>query len=227
MKITKLFAAAILIFACSTTSFAQFMGGGSSKVGGGGGARVSGGSSIDSYNALWVSYLPTTMKASGNGYSSSQSGYNTFAVGVTHAQPLSTTSALLEYGVFGEFTTKSEKESGVTSTMNLIGAKVPVNVLYGLDLGGFVIYPYAGLNARFYVSGKYSLKYEGESESSDVFGDDSDMKRFNLGYQVGVRANFSNFFVGVGYEDMITSMSTDDDYKLKFNMINLGVGFMF
>ena len=41
---SKLFAAAILIFACSTTSFAQFMGGGSSKVGGG--------ATADSFNAF-------------------------------------------------------------------------------------------------------------------------------------------------------------------------------
>ena len=221
MKMSKLFAAAILIFACSTTSFAQFMGGGSSKVGGG--------ATADSFNALWLSYMPTTMKASGDGYSHSESGYNTFAVGLTHAAPLSGSAIMAEYGAFVEYTTKTEKDHGATSTMNLIGAKVPVSLMYGLALSDNVtLYPYAGVNARFYVIGKQTYKYDGDSASYDLFSNDDDgegMKRFALGYQLGVKANISGYFVGLGYEDMITSLISD--YTVKFNYINISVGIPF
>ncbi len=220
MKMSKLFAAAILIFACSTTSFAQFMGGGSSKVGGG--------ATADSFNAFWLSYMPTTLKMSGDGYSSSQSGYNTFAVGVTHAAPLSGSAIMAEYGVFAEYTTKTEKKSGYTSSMNWIGAKVPLSLMYGFALSDNVtLYPYAGVNARFYVIGKGTSKYDGESYSYNLFDEDEGegMKRFALGYQLGVKANISGYFVGIGYEDMITSLISD--HTVKFNYINLSVGIPF
>ena len=222
MKITKLFAAAVLIFACSTTSFAQFMGGGSSKVGGGAAA------SADSYNALWLSYMPTTFKMSYDGSSHSESGYNTFALGFTHASPLSGAAVMAEYGAFAEYTTKTEKSHGSSSTTNLIGVKVPVSLMYGFALSDNVtLYPYAGVNARLYVIGKQSYKYDGESSSYDLFSDeDGDgMKRFALGYQLGVKANISGYFIGLGYEDMITSLVSD--YTAKLNMINISVGIPF
>ena len=112
--------------------------------------------------------------------------------------------------------------------MNLLGVKVPLSVMYSYAVSeNVVLYPYAGLNARLYIIGKETYKYEGESESYDLFSgdDDENMKRFALGYQVGVKARVSRFFLGIGYEDMITSLVSD--YSAKFNMINLSVGIPF
>jgi len=180
------------------------------------------------FTALWLSYLPTTLKESGDGYSSSESGYNTFALGFTHATPLSEVPVLVEYGAFAEYTTKTEKEHGGTGTMHLIGAKVPLSVMYGYTVSeNVILYPYAGLFARLYVIGKETFKFEDESETYDLFNNDDgdNMKRFGLGYQLGVKARISGFFVGLGYEDMITSLIPD--YTAKFNMINLSVGIPF
>ena len=180
------------------------------------------------FSALWLSYMPTTLKLKDGDYSHSESGYNTFALGYTHATPLSEVPVLAEYGAFAEYTTKTEKENGGTTSMNLLGVKVPLSVMYSYAVSeNVVLYPYAGLNARLYIIGKETYKYEGESESYDLFSgdDDENMKRFALGYQVGVKARVSRFFLGIGYEDMITSLVSD--YSAKFNMINLSVGIPF
>lgn len=111
---------------------------------------------------------------------------------------------------------------------DLIGVKVPISLMYGLDLAdNVVIYPYAGLNARFFIVGKVTEKYQNESESQNIFEDGNGLKRFSLGYQVGLRAKLSGFIIGVGYEDMITSMSSQSNVNLKINMITISAGIPF
>lgn len=180
------------------------------------------------FSALWLSYMPTTFKTSYDGSSHSESGFNTFALGYTHAAPMSAAPILIEYGAFAEYTTKTEKSHGASISTNLIGVKVPVSAMYAFPLSDNVtLYPYAGVNARLYVIGKETYKYEGESESYNIFDDEEGdgIRRFALGYQIGVKAKVSGFFVGLGYEDMITSL--DPDYTAKLNMINISVGIPF
>ena len=220
MKTINVMAVAALMFACSSTSFAQF-------VGTGGGSRASAGSA-DQFTTFWVTYAPTNFKGGISGYSIGESGYNTFAMGLTHASPLSGSSLMVDYGAFAEWIHKSETDDGVKMSEDLIGVKVPISLMYGLDLAdNVVIYPYAGLNARFFIVGKVTEKYQNESESQNIFEDGNGLKRFSLGYQVGLRAKLSGFIIGVGYEDMITSMSSQSNVNLKINMITISAGIPF
>lgn len=207
--------AAAAIFAGTMTASAQFMGGSSRTAG------------ADGYSAIWAGYAPTTFKTSYDGSSHSEDGYSTFSIGWTKATPLQS-SLLGEYGVFADLTYKKEKDGGVTTTETLLGVKVPVNVLYALPLGeGITLYPYAGLNGKLYLLGSAKAKYEDESVSTNFFSKD-DMgdevyKRFTIGYQIGLRAGFGNYFASIGYTDDITKIA---DYTT-INKIEIGVGMLF
>ena len=207
--------AAAAIFAGTMTASAQFMGGSSRTAG------------ADGYSAIWAGYAPTTFKTSYDGSSHSEDGYSTFSIGWTKATPLQS-SLLGEYGVFADLTYKSEKDGGVTSTMMLLGVKVPVNVLYALPLGeGITLYPYAGLNGKLYLLGSAKAKYEDESETTNLFskddmGDDA-FKRLTIGYQFGLRVGFGNYFASIGYTDDLTKIA---DYTT-INKIEIGVGMLF
>ena len=122
--------------------------------------------------------------------------------------------------------TEGNKEKDI---YNVVDVKVPVNLMYPLNLAdNVVVYPYAGVNARFFVLGRWTEKYENESESVDLFGNDFDwygLKRFSLGYQVGLRARISNIIAGIGYEDMFTSVTKEDTVKAGYITISVGVPF--
>lgn len=216
MKALHMMLAAAAIFAGTMTASAQFMGGSSRTTSG-----------ADGYSAIWAGYAPTTFKYSDDGSSVSEEGYNTFSIGWTKATPLQS-SLLGEYGVFADLTYKKEKDHGVTTTETLLGVKVPVNVLYALPLGeGITLYPYAGLNGKLYLLGSAKAKYEDESVSTNFFSKD-DMgdevyKRFTIGYQIGLRAGFGNYFASIGYTDDITKIA---DYTT-INKIEIGVGMLF
>lgn len=207
--------AAAAIFAGTMTASAQFMGGSSRTAG------------ADGYSAIWAGYAPTTFKTSYDGSSHSEDGFSTFSIGWTKATPLQS-SLLGEYGVFADLTYKSEKDGGVTSTMMLLGVKVPVNVLYALPLGeGITVYPYAGLNGKLYLIGTEKDKYEDESETTNLFSkddmDDDAFKRLTIGYQFGLRVGFGNYFASIGYTDDLTKIA---DYTT-INKIEIGVGMLF
>ena len=172
-------------------------------------------------STLWAGYAPTTYKSG----SASVTGFDTFFAGVTRMSPISGAPILLEYGGYVDWTNKKTTEGKWKYSYNLFDVKAPVNVVYPIQAGdNFTLLPYGGLHARAFVSGKVTEKYEDLVETDDFF-EDSDMKRFVLGYQVGVRAQFSKFIVGIGYEDMLTSMS--DDVEIKVNYLTLYVGFPF
>lgn len=207
--------AAAAIFAGTMTASAQFMGGSSRTAG------------ADGYSAIWAGYAPTTVKISYDGSTHSEDDFNTFSLGWTKATPLQS-SLLGEFGVFADLTYHQEKESGATATTTLLGVKVPVNVLYALPLGeGITLYPYAGLNGKIYLLGKEKYKYDGESESYNLFSkddmDDDTFKRLTIGYQFGLRAAFNNYFVSIGYTDDLTKIAD----HTTINKIEIGVGMLF
>ena len=150
MKKFAFILAAVMMMAFTTTASAQFMGGN-------GGGRQVAAANVDAFSAAWVVYSPTSFKEG----SHSSDGYNTFSFGITHATPLASIPLLLEYGAYADWTTKTRKDGSVSSTFNLAGVKVPVNLMYPLELANnMVVYPYAGLNARVFVLGNYKYKYD-------------------------------------------------------------------
>ena len=82
----------------------------------------------------------------------------------------------------------------------MFSLNAPVNFGYKFAFGeNNAIFPYVGLTFRGNIVG--TLKYD--DESINVF-DDGDMdddawKRFQIGWQIGVGANFNTFFVGASY----------------------------
>ena len=177
--------------------------------------------SPNTFNTFWAGYAPTTMKSGSISYT----GFETFFVGMTHVSPLSGSPLLLEYGGYIDWSNKTTKEKSSKYSIDFFDVKAPVNVIYPLQVGDtFTLLPYAGLHGRAFVVGKTTYKYSDYVETDDFF-DDNDVKRITLGYQVGVRAQFSKFIAGIGYEYMLTSMSSDVDVKV--NYLTLYVGFPF
>ena len=200
--------AAVLMMSVSTDSFAQFMGGSSSS------RRVA----SDSFSAFWLGYAPTNWKEG----DSSTSGYNTFSLGLTQISSLSGSPVCIEYGAYVDWMNKSKSHY----TYNFVDVKVPVNLMYPFAVAdGVTFFPYAGLNVRLFAIGKRTYKSGDYSDTYDYFGDNSNLNRFGLGYQLGLCALFSGILVRVGYEDMLTSIHKDNTQKLNYLTLGLGIPF--
>ena len=208
MKKTLFLFVAFAMMSVSTNSFAQFMGGNGNS-----GRVVS-----DSFSTFWLGYAPTNWKSG----DSSESGYNTFSLGITHLSSLSGSAVFFECGAYVDWMTKTKSKY----TTHFVDVKIPINLMYPLAIAdGITFYPYAGLNVRGYLLGKQTYKSGDVRESYDYFADNNNYNRFGLGYQVGLCAQLSGFFARIGYEDMFTSIHKD--YIQKFNYFTLGIGIPF
>lgn len=100
---------------------------------------------------------------------------------------------------------------------SLFTAKVPVELLYAWQIpdSKVTLIPHAGINLRFNVLGKAKVKAEVsgngilETEEhtynlfneDDMEGTDNMMNRFQIGWQIGLKARFNNLFMlGLSYE---------------------------
>ena len=205
-----------MMLSMTTTASAQFMGSPS---------RSRNYVSADAFTTFWLGYAPISLKYD----DVSLSGINLFSIGISNATPLAGSSFLAEFGGYVDWVNWKRSESGDAVRVNIVGAKVPINLMYPFALAdGITVYPYAGLNARVLVFGQASANYDGEKETVDIFSiDDSDvdLKRVSLGYQVGFRARISNLMVGIGYEEMLTSLIDED--MVKIGGLTLSLGFPF
>ncbi|MEE3416259.1 MAG: outer membrane beta-barrel protein [Prevotella sp.] len=241
MKKIKFFVAVAALMVCSTAS-AQFTSS----------SRSNSSVNTEGWNDIYVQYnivkngayddldKDTKKEVSGtiNGFSV---GYNK-AINISPSMPL----FLLIGGAF-EYNFKSEDytESHSSSRYeyeysgNAISLKVPVSVTYHFDLSDqFGIEPFAGLNARYYISGKikeewsryYNDKLEkSDSEEGDPFDKDdakNPANRFIIGGQIGVTAVFSNQFTAtLSFDHDLTKIH--DDLDDKCYRINIGIGYRF
>ena len=175
----------------------------------------------EGFGTFYAQYNIASMKMSYDGHSSSTS-LNGVTLGYNHAAPIiDSTPLYLEFGAAAQYFFKTEDGS----KFNMISAKVPVSVLYGIEVAdGISLDPFAGLYARVNIWGQE--KYG--DESIDIFKkwEDGGMgaKRFQFGLQIGLRARFNNkFTVGVSYAQDLNEFME----HTKINSVDLTIGVNF
>ena len=156
-------------------------------------------------------------------------GY-TRAIGVSSSVPL----YLLVGGAFEynfksvDYTEKSRyEEIKEDYSGNVFSFKVPVSITYHFDISdNFALEPFAGVNARYYISAKLiadkEYYYDGRSYSKskdwDAFSsDDTDnntANHFIIGAQLGLTAVFSNKFTATINDPLAQQFMPEYNNKL-------------
>ncbi|MBO5251131.1 MAG: outer membrane beta-barrel protein [Bacteroidaceae bacterium] len=186
MKSIKFLMVVCLLGIASTMS-AQFVKTGSSSL--------SSSSEATEWQGLRVSYHPVSINADGGGdisFSGASVGY-VKSFGVSSSAPL-----FIETG--GNVSWFGGEIEDTDIKMNVFSVNVPVNFGYKFSFGeNNGIFPYVGLTLRGNIFGNY--KEDGESYNAfdeDEVGD-MQLNRFQIGWQIGVGANFNTFYVGASY----------------------------
>lgn len=197
MTISKFTVSAALLLCSSLPMAAQFSNSGTSKPV----------SSIDipaSYSMLSVGYDYNMISADG------VEDINTNGIAVQYTSGmsiLSTHPLYFEWNVRAAlgFWSDSESNSSVEAKLTTLNLSVPVNLAYRLPIGeAAAITPYTGLHLKGNILASYKLTNDESSKTYNMFdkddvGKDGQWKRFQFGWQIGTRVNFSKFNVGFEY----------------------------
>ena len=119
---------------------------------------------------------------------------------------------------------------------SMFSFKIPVNLLYKFDIPNSTVslMPHAGINLRYNLSAKMKYTYEDyyydESKEVDLFdkkdmgSDKATWNRFQLGWQIGVKARFGqSFLVGVSYGSDFSEIAK----KTKISTTTISLGYAF
>ena len=123
-----------------------------------------------------------------------------------------------------------DEEYEMEQTMNMLSVRIPVNVVFDIDFGGFALRPYAGFYGRVNVVGKTKYEEDGHSEKVDLFDEEGgDYKRFQFGMEFGANAVIADkFTAGFGYNfDFNPIWKYDGGYKGKFGQLAITAGIIF
>lgn len=170
----------------------------------------------DGWKTLGVEYLPGSFS-----YDGGSDSFTGWAINYTQAIPVTQSAPLfLEWGLGAQYSYASEDDE----TINYVSVKVPINLIYDFQIPNTNINldPYVGLKFRGNVWGEYNNDYY--DESYNLFGDEFEWKRFQVGAQIGVKARFNNkFFVGIGYGFDFNEIAEDT----KVNELSISAGIVF
>lgn len=130
---------------------------------------------------------------------------------------------------------KSETEnSGVTTTTttNVSWLEIPLNLGYRIDAGGAKINLGVGPYVGFGLGGKIKAEAAGIEIETDVeFGDDdnSTLRGFDYGVNIGAGVEFSNFAINAQYGLGLANLRPkgDSDNSAKNGVIGISVGYFF
>ncbi len=191
MKCIKTFAVTVLL-TVSASAFAQFTNSGS-------GSSASISDPQKGWSTVYVEWNPSGFLPK---YGSNKI-FTGFSAGYNHATSISSTIPLfVEAGVGVQYSRYSD---GDTFYISALSAKVPVELLYAWQLpnSSVTLIPHAGLNFRFNIWGHLSDSSCGEHLNpflKDDMGRNGVWKRFQAGWQIGVKARFNKrFMIGASY----------------------------
>ena len=235
MKSIKVFATAAML-AVGMSASAQFSGGGSSSS-----------STVDTngWSSLWVEWNPSSFKydvknADNQSFTGLSVGYSQ-AFNVLPSKPLFVEAGLgLQYSFYkedlGDGYDYYYDDYDAEQKFSMFSFKIPVNLLYKFDIPNSTVslMPHAGINLRYNLSAKmkytYEDYYDDESAEVDLFdkkdmgSDKATWNRFQLGWQIGVKARFGqSFLVGVSYGSDFSEIAK----KTKISTTTISLGYAF
>lgn len=203
------------------------------------------------WNTIYAEWNPTTAHYTGKG-DYDDANYNGFSLGYNRAISLASSIPIyLETGLAAQYTFRSESDEDEgygwsaegTSSVRILSLKVPVNFLYVWNIPNTCvdIIPFLGLNLRGNVWGQAKLSIEGydsysgdysksitcnifDKKDAEKLGFDEASKRFQIGWQIGVKARIYNRFI-VGGSYGTDFMEIDKKIKLRNGTIMLGYTF--
>lgn len=216
------------------------------------------------YNRVAISYDNTRYSAGGDMKTimGDDKSYSTNGFGLNYIHGFSLSSSLpmfLEVGgnVNFNFYGKSERPEGAENDYKYqfqnINLQIPVNYTWRFNVvEDFTIAPYAGINFKFNFMQRDRFYYDSKDTSDDdkkwtnlmsdkedggMGSKDETWNMFQMGWQVGVNFQYSNWVLGVQYgTDFIPVRSHtfkgeegEKDYKERINTGNLklSVGYCF
>ena len=213
----------------------------------------------DDYNRIYVGYNPSkiTWSEYQSEYEECYPLKHGITVGYLHGSNIVKNLPLyIEWGANFQYLFGKEeyRENGYdyyykeTVKMNIYSLNIPVNLAFRFSFkdNNISLTPYMGLNFRVNVAG--NIKYEGVEEGlygddewdeeynifskdeEDGFGNEA-LKRFQVGFNVGVNFSYKAFNIGVGYVtdfSKIGNWNDDEDKvngKLGVTTLSLGINF--
>ena len=184
------------------------------------------GSDDESFGLFYAQYSPSQLHSSYKGYSHNTS-FNVASLGYSYYISLGDMPLYVAPGIAAQWMFKSTKEGSVEYKTNIVAAKIPVNLMYSIQVSdGFRIEPYAGIYGRINIWGEAKETYEGKSEKWNLFSSDEGeaYKRFQFGWNAGVNFRITNAFtIGGGYYMDLTKIAEHTNFQ-GFD-ITLGVNF--
>lgn len=244
MKIKFLALAAAMMI--STTSFAQFS---QSKSSSSSSNEISKGwnslyvqynsigtsYSLSSFNNKYEDYGDEYQKAIDNSGLSEK--LNAFSIGYNRAINLTPSTPLylevgaaLQYAFYSDEATEKDHYEEVTLkyTANMLTAKVPVSLLYHIDIpnSDFAIEPFVGIDFKYNILGSVKQKL---TKINNIFDkkkcDGHPANRFQAGWHVGANFVYKKAFIGISYGQDFSKFH--DDIDLKFNTLSATLGCRF
>lgn len=209
--------------------------------------------SAQGYNSLSVSYTPSTLGGGEVEEFMGEDKYNFNGFSLEYTRGFAITNNIplfVEAGLGFQFLNWNDKEElegdySFKGVINATSLYIPANVGYKFTITDNIsVMPYLGLNLRFNLTSKYKLgicedgKWMDDVEelgmeenpvvlnmfSEDDLGDYT-MKRFLVGWQIGAKAQFSNYTVGVSYGTTLGDVFNKLDSR--FGITTISVGYTF
>jgi hypothetical protein len=158
------------------------------------------------WSTIYVEWNPSSFHAGGgyrfynNGEGYGSTGFSGFSLGLSRSIGLSSSFPIfLEPAIALQYSTKKEDyfnyydEYNTSAKLNLLSIKVPVNFIYKYDLSSIPVslMPFAGITLRGNTWGEIN----DDGDHDNLFDDDYGWKRFQIGWQAGLKARISDKFI--------------------------------
>lgn len=179
------------------------------------------------WSTIYVEWNPSSFHGGdgyrfyNNGEGNGSTGFSGFSLGFSRSIGLSSSFPIfLEPAIALQYSTKKEgyfnyfDEYNTSARLNLLSIKVPVNFIYKYDLSSTPVslMPFAGITLRGNAWGEIN----DDGDHDDIFDDDYGCKRFQIGWQVGLKARINQKFIVGG------SFGTDFNEFQKYVKVHTG-----
>lgn len=191
------------------------------------------------WGTFYAEYSPMQMTSTAKGVDNKT--FHTATIGFSYNFQLGTSPLYLEpaFEVSGSWFSRRYKD-GVKYSMNVYYTKIPLNLAVRLNVAeGFAIVPFGGVNVKYNIVGEEREKdADGYTNSWNLFKNnytyDNDYKRFQAGYQAGVKFIIGNCFsIGAAWKADFTPFckyydgDTQKEEKEKFQGFSFSLAYCF